>query len=110
MQFIRPTEHWIDLRVLSAGIDFISSLVIVYGILASLIDVLNHRLQLNPDLARKKAAEGILLGLSLKSAATLVNAIHFHTWNQILTFLVIYSMRTFIKFTVQRQFYFLESS
>jgi len=42
-------------------------------------------------------AEGALLGLSFKLAGTLLKTIELHTWNQILIFSTILSLRTLLK-------------
>ena len=49
------------------------------------------------DEARLIVAEGAVLGLSFKVAATLLKTLELHTWNQILMFAAILAMRTVLK-------------
>jgi uncharacterized membrane protein len=49
------------------------------------------------DEARLIVAEGAVLGLSFKVAATLLKTLELHTWNQILMFAAILAMRTILK-------------
>jgi len=49
------------------------------------------------DEARLLVAEGAVLGLSFKVAATLLKTLEIHTWNQILMFAAIFAMRTVLK-------------
>jgi uncharacterized membrane protein len=47
--------------------------------------------------ARLLIAEGAVLGLSFKVAATLLGTLEIHTWDQILMFAAIFAMRTILK-------------
>jgi uncharacterized membrane protein len=49
------------------------------------------------DEARLLVAEGAVLGLSFKVAATLLKTLEIHSWNQILMFAAIFAMRTVLK-------------
>src|SRR3989304_3533112 len=49
------------------------------------------------DEAQLLVAEGAVLGLSFKVAATLLKTLELHTWNQILMFAAIFAMRTVLK-------------
>lgn len=47
--------------------------------------------------ARLRVAEGAILGLSLKTAATLLKTLELHTWEQIGLFAVVFGLRTLLK-------------
>jgi len=49
------------------------------------------------DEARLIVAEGAVLALSFKVAASLLKTLGIHTWNQILMFAAIFAMRTVLK-------------
>jgi uncharacterized membrane protein len=49
------------------------------------------------DQARLLVAEGAVLGLSFKVAATLLKTLELHTWEQILMFAAILALRTILK-------------
>lgn len=47
--------------------------------------------------ARLAAADGVIAGLGLITAATLLRTIELHTWNQIALFTVVLTLRTLLK-------------
>jgi uncharacterized membrane protein len=47
--------------------------------------------------ARLTAADGVIAGLGLVTAATLLRTIELHTWNQIALFTVVLTLRTLLK-------------
>lgn len=90
------------MALLASLIDFLGSLYIFGGVALAL-----QRLIQTGDLRRCQVliADAALAGLSFKVAGTLLKALELGTWNQILTFTVIFALRTGLKrvFTWERK-------
>ena len=82
-------------------IEFIGALLIVGYIVAAIISLLHSG---NIVRARLLVADGVITGLSFKLAGTLLKTIELHTWQQILIFVAIFTLRTVLKrlFTWER--------
>lgn len=82
-------------------IEFIGAILIVGYILVALFSVLRSG---NIMRARLIVADGAITGLSFKVAGTLLKTIQLHTWQQILMFVAIFTLRTVLKrfFTWER--------
>lgn len=86
-----------DLLTSHAGvllIDLIGSLLVVAYVVAAIVSLLRTRAITQ---ARLIVAEGAVLGLSFKTAGTLLKTLELHTWNQILTFTAILTLRILLK-------------
>src|SRR5438270_14013616 len=83
------------------SIEFIGALLIVGYIVAAIISLLRSG---NIVRARLLVADGVITGLSFKLAGTLLKTIELHTWQQILIFVAIFTLRTVLKrlFTWER--------
>ncbi len=75
-------------------IEMVGALVICAFVLAAVVAVLRRR---SIASARLLVADGVILGLSFKLAATLLRTIELHTWKQLLVFTAILSIRLFVK-------------
>jgi len=85
-------DEWFHVGVLA--IDLVSVLIVVgYVALAVWALVRRHSV----DEARLIVAEGALLGLSFKVAAALLKTLELHTWEQLLLFAAIFTLRTVLK-------------
>ncbi len=84
----------IDFTFLRLLIEFTGALFIAGYALAAMMALARTR-----DLvqARLLLISGVLLGLDIKLAATLLRTIELHTWEQILTFASILALRTLLK-------------
>lgn len=86
-----------DLPVFHAGvlcIDLIAALLIVAYVVAASVNLIRGGSVTN---ARLIVAEGAILGLSFKLAATLLKTLELHSWNQIMMFGAILALRTILK-------------
>ncbi len=75
-------------------IDLISALVIVGYVIGALAKLLRGA---SVGQARLLVAEGAVLGLSFKVAASLLKTLEIHSWNQIGMFAAIFCLRTVLK-------------
>ena len=75
-------------------IDLVAAGVIAGYVAAAMVKLLRGG---GVDEARLLVAEGAVLGLSFKVAATLLKTLELHSWNQILMFATIFAMRTILK-------------
>ncbi len=75
-------------------IDLIASVVIAAYVVAAMVNLARDG---GVDQARLLVAEGAVLGLSFKVAATLLKTLELHTWQQILMFAAIFALRTVLK-------------
>jgi uncharacterized membrane protein len=89
-----PITNLFDVTLWAALIEFGGALVIIGYLLAALLTVLHTR---DIQLARLQAATGVVTGLSFKLAGTLLKTIQLHTWQQILMFVAIFTLRTVLK-------------
>jgi uncharacterized membrane protein len=82
-------------------IEFAGALVILGYVVAAIIALLRRR---GIEHARLLISDGILWGLSLKVAASLLKTIGLHTWQQIGMFVAVFVVRTVVKraFTWER--------
>jgi uncharacterized membrane protein len=83
-----------NFSVWAALIQMFGALAITGYILAAITSLISRG---NIDRARFLVAEGVLLSLGFTVAATLLRTIALQTWNQILVFSVIFSIRTLLK-------------
>lgn len=83
-----------DFAVLRLLIEFTGALFIAGYAFAAMLVLATTR---DVTRARLMVIEGVLLGLSIKLAATLLRTIELHTWDQILAFASILAMRTLLK-------------
>lgn len=75
-------------------IDLVAAVVIAGYVAAALVKLARGG---GVEEARLIVAEGAVLGLSFKVAATLLKTLELHTWDQILMFAAILAMRTILK-------------
>lgn len=75
-------------------IDLVGSLLVVAYVVAAVVCLVRTRAVFQ---ARLIVAEGAVLGLSFKTAGTLLKTLELHTWNQILTFSAILALRILLK-------------
>jgi uncharacterized membrane protein len=75
-------------------IDLVAAVVIAGYVAAAMVKLARG---CGVDEARLFVAEGAVLGLSFKVAATLLKTLEIHTWDQILMFAAIFVMRTVLK-------------
>ena len=75
-------------------IDLVAAVVIAGYVAAAMVKLARG---CGVDEARLLVAEGAVLGLSFKVAATLLKTLELHTWDQILMFAAIFAMRTVLK-------------
>ncbi len=78
----------------AAGIEFVGALFIIAYVFAALIVLLRTK---DVSAARLLVADGVIAGLSFKVAGTLLKTIELRTWQQILMFVAIFALRTFLK-------------
>jgi uncharacterized membrane protein len=78
-------------REIAAAIEFVGALVVVLSVIRAFGHI---RL---PQQARLIVAEGAIMGLSFKVAATLLKTVELKSWNQIAMFTAILGLRTMIK-------------
>jgi uncharacterized membrane protein len=86
-----------DLLPFHAGvvlIDLIGGLLVVAYALAAVVALLRTRSVAH---ARLLVAEGAVLGLSFKTAATLLKTVELHTWDQIGMFGAVLALRVVLK-------------
>ena len=83
-----------SLGALVLPIQLLAALVIAVHLAAALVAV--GRTGSIPR-ARLTAADGVIAGLGLVTAATLLRTIELHTWNQIALFAVVLTLRTLLK-------------
>lgn len=89
-----------ELIGLASIIEFAGALIIVgYALLA--ITLLFRSGGRGLQDVRQTIAEGVLWALSLDVAASLLKILALHTWTQFGTFVVIFSIRTVVKFTIR---------
>lgn len=83
------------------AIEFLAALVIVgYALYAWVrLGVVPGTVEARIAAARIAVADGAILGLSLKLAATLWKALALHSWAAILAFSTIFALRTILKRT-----------
>lgn len=98
---MRSSESLLRLDWWVAGIEFIGALVIAgYAAraLAALVflPIASGRLS-RLDAARLIVADGVILGLSLKLAGTLLKALALHSWDRIGMFAVVLALRIVLK-------------
>lgn len=95
-------HQWFSVSLWIAVIEFGGGLIIAGYCVAAVIQLLLGR-----DLraARLLVSEGVLWGLSFKTAGTLLKLTFIHTWQQIFFFAIILSLRTLVKyiFTWERE-------
>jgi len=84
----------LSLSVLVLPIQLLAALVIVIHLAAALVAM--GRTGSIPR-ARLTAADGVIAGLGLITAATLLRTIELRTWNQIALFTVVLTLRTLLK-------------
>jgi uncharacterized membrane protein len=84
----------LDLTLWAALIEFVGALLIVAYLLAALFALFHTK---DVQLARLQGATGIVTGLSFKLAGTLLKTIQLHTWQQILMFVAIFTLRIVLK-------------
>lgn len=84
----------LDLSLWAATIEFIGALIIVGYVAAALVDLARMR---GARRAQLRVADGVMWGLSFKLAGTLLKTILLHTWEQVLFFVVIFTLRTVLK-------------
>lgn len=87
----------LDLSFFHSGvllIDLVAALVIVGYVIAAVVKLLYGSPVAQ---ARLIVAEGAILGLSFKVAASLLKTLELHTWEQILMFGTIFALRTILK-------------
>lgn len=84
----------LDLTLWATLIEFVGALFIISYLLAALLTLLSTK---DVQLARLQAATGVVTGLSFKLAGTLLTTIQLHTWQQILMFTAIFTLRTVLK-------------
>ncbi len=91
-----------ELSFLSVWIEFVGA-VIIAGYCVTAWDPLLHNGEVR--LARLRVAEGVLVGMNFKVAATLLKTIELHSWGQIGLFILVFALRTIIKwlFTWEQQ-------
>ncbi|HEY4037105.1 MAG TPA: DUF1622 domain-containing protein [Ktedonobacteraceae bacterium] len=89
-----PITNLFDVTLWAALIEFGGALLIIGYLLAALLTVLHTR---DIQLARLQAATGVVTGLSFKLAGTLLKTIQLRTWQQILMFVAIFTLRTVLK-------------
>ena len=75
-------------------IDLVAAMVVVGYVAAAMIKLAGG---CGVNEARLIVAEGAVLGLSFKVAATLLKTLEIHTWDQILMFAAIFALRTILK-------------
>jgi uncharacterized membrane protein len=75
-------------------IDLVAALVVAGYVATAMVKLARG---CGVDEARLLVAEGAVLGLSFKVAATLLKTLEIHTWDQILMFAAIFAMRTILK-------------
>lgn len=75
-------------------IDLIGGLLVVGYVLAAVVALLRTGAVAH---ARLLVAEGAVLGLSFKTAGTLLKTLEIHTWEQIATFGAILALRVVLK-------------
>jgi uncharacterized membrane protein len=75
-------------------IDLVASVVIAGYVVAAMLKLARGG---GVDQARLLVAEGAVLGLSFKVAATLLKTLELHSWEQILMFAAIFTLRTILK-------------
>src|ERR1051326_4698695 len=94
-------DNILDFTLWATIIEFIGALLIVCYLLASIITLLYRKDITQPRLI---VADGVITGLSFKLAGTLLKTIELHTWQQILMFAAIFTLRTVLKklFTWER--------
>lgn len=81
--------HFLAVLVETAG-----SLVLAAFAAAACVALIRGR---EPDQARLLVAEGVVLALSLKTGATLLNTLDLPTWDRIAAFAAILALRTMLK-------------
>ena len=96
-----PFDNILDFTLWATMIEFIGALLIVFYLLASIITLLYRK---DITQARLIFADGVITGLSFKLAGTLLKTVELHTWQQILMFAAIFTLRTVLKrlFTWER--------
>lgn len=96
MQLLDPLhiEIWIP------SIEMIGALIITGYAIAAIVALLRRR---SISEARLLVAQGSLMGLSFKLAATLLKTIIIHSWGQILAFAAIFALRTVLKWVFTRE-------
>ena len=75
-------------------IDLVASVVIAGYVVLAMFELARGG---GIDQARLLVAEGAVLGLSFKVAAALLKTLELHTWQQILMFAAIFTLRTVLK-------------
>jgi len=75
-------------------IDLVAAVVVAGYVAATMVKLARGG---GVDQARLLVAEGAVLGLSFKVAATLLRTLEIHSWDQILMFAAIFAMRTVLK-------------
>lgn len=83
-------------------IEFVGALMVVGYCIAALVVLVRSRRIL---LARLVVADGVILGLNFKLAATVLRTVFVHSWPQILMFATVLALRTLVKrlFTWERE-------
>lgn len=91
--FLR-TDWWI------AGIEFAGALVIAAYVIRALVALVlpcARSVEVRIASARLLIADGVILGLSLKLAGTLLKTLALHSWERIAAFATILALRTILK-------------
>lgn len=86
-----------DVQPLHAGvvlIDLVGGLMVVGYVIAALLALMRAG---EVGQARLLVAEGAVLGLSFKTAGTLLKTLEIHTWEQILMFGAVLTLRVALK-------------
>jgi uncharacterized membrane protein len=81
----------LSFKAIASGIEFVGALVIAFAVIQA------FRHLRDPQQARLLVADGAIMGLSFKVAATLLKTIGLRSWNQIAMFAAILALRTVIK-------------
>lgn len=83
---------------LAVALDLLGSLLVFAGAVRALA-----ALRRGPAVAARVLAAGVLAGLAVKTAGTLVKTIELRTWQQIGTFAAIWALRFAIKWAFSRR-------
>jgi uncharacterized membrane protein len=89
-----------EIMAVSLGItviQFVSTLIIVGHVIVALGDLLSFPGSQGWQRARNRVAEGVLLGLSLVVAATLLRTIVVRSFSDLGVFFVVFALRTILK-------------